>query len=89
LYIDRGGYQIFPERDKGEYEELILGTDKKRGRDFYDKPDGETLHLSNWVDCVRSRKAPNAPAEAGVLAAAAAHLANRALRSGKTAEWKE
>jgi predicted dehydrogenase len=89
LYIDRGGYQIFPERDKGEVEELILGTDKKRGRDFYDKPDGELLHLTNWVESVKSRKTPNAPAEAGVSAAAAAHLANQALRSGKHAEWKE
>jgi predicted dehydrogenase len=89
LNIDRGGYQIFPERDKGQFEELILGTDKKRGRDFYDKPDGELLHLTNWVECVRSRKEPNAPVEAGVRAAAAMHLANLALRSGQMATWKE
>jgi predicted dehydrogenase len=88
LYLDRGGYQIFPEKGKGEFEEWILGTDKQRGRDFYDKPDGELLHLTNWVDCVRSRKTPNAPAEAGVNAAAAAHLANQAYRSGKVVDWK-
>jgi predicted dehydrogenase len=87
LYLDRGGYQLFPEKGKGEFEELILGTDKQRGRDFYDKPDGELLHLTNWVECVRSRKTPNAPAEAGVQAAAAAHLANQAYRSGKVVEW--
>jgi predicted dehydrogenase len=89
LNIDRGGYQIFPERDKGEFEEMILGTDKKRGRDFYDKPDGELLHLTNWVECVRSGKTPNAPVQAGVNAAAAAHLANQALRSNQVAMWKE
>ena len=89
LNIDRGGYQIFPERDKGAFEEMILGTDKKRGRDFYDKPDGELLHLTNWVECARAAKAPHAPVEAGVRAAAAAHLANQALRSGQTATWKE
>jgi predicted dehydrogenase len=89
LNIDRGGYQIFPERDKGQFEELILGTDKKRGRDFYDNPDGELLHLTNWVECVRSRKEPHAPVEAGVRAAAAMHLANLALRSGQMATWKE
>ena len=34
---------------------MILGTDGKgQGRDFYDKPDGELLHLTNWVECVRS-----------------------------------
>jgi predicted dehydrogenase len=88
LNIDRGGYQIFPERDKGDFEELILGTDKKRGRDFYDKPDGELLHLTNWVDSVRAGKPPNAPVEAGVKAAAAAHLSNQALRGNAVVAWK-
>jgi predicted dehydrogenase len=86
LYVDRGRYEIHPERNKGHYEELVLGTGR-RGQDFYDQPDGELLHLSNWVDCVRSRKKPNAPAEAGVSAAAAAHLANKALRAGQVARW--
>jgi predicted dehydrogenase len=87
LYIDRGRYEIIPERGKGEPSELVLGTGR-RGQDFYDKPDGELLHLTNWVDCVRSRNVPTAPVEAGVGAAAAAHLANHALRSGQTAVWK-
>jgi predicted dehydrogenase len=87
LYIDRGRYEIHPERDKGPVEEMVLGTGK-RGRDFYDKPDGELLHLTNWVECVRSRKTPNCPAEAGVSAASSAHLANLALRSGQVAAWK-
>jgi predicted dehydrogenase len=88
LYLDRGRYEFHPERNKGKYEELVLGTGN-RGRDFYDKPDGELLHLTNWVECVRSRKKPNAPAETGVGAAAAAHLANQAFRSGQVAVWKE
>jgi predicted dehydrogenase len=88
LYLDRGRYEIHPERNKGEYEEWVLGTGK-RGADFYDKPDGELLHLTNWVECVRSRKKPNAPAEAGVSAAAAAHLGNQAFRSGQVTVWKE
>jgi predicted dehydrogenase len=88
LYLDRGRYEIHPERNKGKVEEFILGTGK-RGADFYDKPDGELLHLTNWVDCVRSRKTPNCPEEAGVSAAGAAHLGNQAFRSGKVAVWKE
>ena len=40
------------------------------GADFYDKPDGELLHLTNWVECVRDRsKKVACPAEAGVSAA--------------------
>jgi predicted dehydrogenase len=88
LYIDRGRYEIHPERNKGSYEEWVLGTGK-RGQDFYDKPDGELLHLTNWVECVRSRKPPTAPAEAGVRAAGAAHLGNQAFRSGQVALWKD
>ena len=86
LYIDRGRYEVHPERGRGEPSELVLGTGP-RGADFYDKPDGELLHLTNWVDCLRSRAKPNAPVEAGVKAAAAAHLANRALRNGGVASW--
>ncbi|SIO60284.1 Predicted dehydrogenase [Singulisphaera sp. GP187] len=87
LYIDRGRYEIHPEGGKGKPEEWILGTDPHRGRDFYDKPDGELLHLTNWIDCVRSRQRPHCPAEAGVSAASAAHLGNRAYRSGQLATW--
>lgn len=89
LYLDRGRYEIHPERGQGKAEEWVLGTDPHRGRDFYDKPDGELLHLTNWVGCVRSRRRPNCPAEAGVGAASAAHLGNRAYRSGKVVAWSD
>jgi predicted dehydrogenase len=87
LYLDRGRYEVHPERNRRSYEEWILGTGK-RGADFFDQPDGELLHLTNWVDCIRSRNRPNAPAEAGVGAASAAHLGNQAYRSGQVAVWK-
>jgi predicted dehydrogenase len=87
LYMDRGRYEIHPERGRGRYEEVILGRGR-RGQDFYDRPDGELLHLSNWIDCVRSRRRPNCPAEVGVSAAAAAHLANQAFRTGRVAVWQ-
>ncbi len=89
LYVDRGGYQFIPDRGKnGKPQELILGTGG-RGLDFYDKPDGELLHLANWVECVRKREKPACPAEAGVSAASAAHMANQSLRSGQIANWKQ
>lgn len=88
LYVDRGRYEIHPERhSKVPARELILGTGP-RGADFYDSPNGELLHLGNWLDCCRTRQTPAAPAEAGVSAAAAAHLANRALRAGQVAVWQ-
>ncbi len=87
VYVDRGRFELIPERTKKfEAVERIIGTGP-RGADFYDKPDGELLHLTNWIDCVRSRKAPTAPAEAGVSSASAAHLANQALRKGGVGVW--
>jgi hypothetical protein len=91
LYIDRGRYEVIPDRDKKKPEpsSLILGTDQRRGLDFYDKPDGELVHLTNWVECIRDRsKKATSPAEAGVSAASAAHLANESVRSGQIAKWK-
>jgi hypothetical protein len=88
--VDRGRYELTPERGrKGEpLKEIAATRPDYRGADFYDKPDGELVHLTNWVECVRSRKEPTAPLAAGVSSASAAHLANMALRSGQTAVWK-
>lgn len=87
LYCDRGRYEIHPEYDRPiAYRERVLGTGP-RGQDYYDQPDAELLHLNNWFECIRSRGVPNAPVEAGVLAANAAHLANQALREGIVARW--
>ena len=89
LYVDRGRFELLPEpRAKVEAQEMILGTGP-RGRDFYDRPDGEQLHLQDWVDAIRNGRQPAAPASAGVSAAAAAHLGNLALRGSGAAEWRE
>ncbi|MGH9628923.1 MAG: Gfo/Idh/MocA family protein [Bryobacteraceae bacterium] len=96
LYIDRGRYEVHPERKRGARGEtvanplspsdLILG-DGPRGQDFYKNPDGEVLHLSNWLECIRTRKRPNTPAEEGAKAAAAAHLGNIAYKTEAVAKW--
>jgi len=37
-------------------------------------------HMANFIDCIRSRKEPNAPVEIGYRSAVAAHMANVAYR---------
>jgi predicted dehydrogenase len=37
-------------------------------------------HMANWIDCVRSRKTPNATVDIGYRSAIAAHMANMAYR---------
>jgi predicted dehydrogenase len=45
--------------------------------------DGTVSHLRNWLDCIRSRKTPNASMRIGHQAVRAAHIANAAMgRSG-------
>jgi predicted dehydrogenase len=98
LYLDRGRLEVLPERKRDAHNrnaqlptepemQWVLGTGPK-GADFYDEPDGELLHLSNWLECVRSRQTPLAPVEAGISAASAAHLGNIALRKDTVAHWK-
>jgi predicted dehydrogenase len=38
-------------------------------------------HMQNWVDCMRSRKTPNASVDIGYRSAIAAHMANIAYRT--------
>ena len=52
------------------------------------RPDGVALtgdaptqdHMANWIDCIRTRKTPNAPVEIGYRSAVAAHMANISYR---------
>jgi len=87
IYVDRGRFELIPEpRFKGKPEEMILGVGP-RGRDFYERPDGELLHLTDWIDAIRNNRQPSAPIAGGVSSASAAHLANQAMRGTGLALW--
>jgi hypothetical protein len=43
----------------------------------------------NWIDCVRSRKTPNASAEVGYKSAIASHMANLAYRGKRRITLEE
>jgi len=51
------------------------------------KADGSIAHLQNWIDCIRSRKTPNAHIRVAHQAARTSHLANASLRAGKPVRW--
>jgi len=46
-------------------------------------------HVRNWMECIRSRKTPNAPVEAGYSHAIATSMANAAVRTGLKATFDE
>ena len=52
--------------------------------------DGLTsAHMRNWMECVRSRKQPNAPVEAGYSHSIATIMTNAAVRTGQKATFDE
>jgi predicted dehydrogenase len=74
-----------------EATDMVTGKSEETLRYYPEKtnrPKGTALrgespdqnHMANWIDCVRSRKTPNAHAEIGYRSAVAAHMANLAYR---------
>jgi len=47
------------------------------------------LHVQNFLECVRSRKAPTAPMWLGFQAALVVQLANQSLKSGRRMKWNQ
>ena len=70
MKLTRGGFSIIPEGSRTGEPEIQV---KSMG-------DGTRTNLANWLDCIRSRKTPNANVRAGVEAARTSHLANMAMR---------
>jgi hypothetical protein len=48
-----------------------------------------TAHVKNWMDCVRSRKTPNGPIEAGYQHSIATIMSNAAYRTGLKVTFDE
>jgi hypothetical protein len=48
-----------------------------------------TAHMHNWLDCLRSRKQPHAPVEAGYQHSIATIMANAAARTGQRVTFDE
>ena len=48
-----------------------------------------SLHMRNWMECVRSRKQTNAPVEAGYNHSIATIMCNAAVRTGEKVSFDE
>jgi len=63
-------------------------ADAKGGPLALPTPKGpERSHMGNWIDCMRSRKTPNAPIDAGYAHAVACCLGREAERTGKRMKY--
>ena len=61
-----------------------VSTDANTGGDAL-----TTAHVRNWMECVRSRKQPNAPVEAGYNHSIAVIMSNAAYRTGEKVVFDE
>jgi predicted dehydrogenase len=83
LKIDRSRLAFY--RDDAAY---ASGTNTPEPEIFVrSSGDGTLTHLQNWLDCIRSRKAPNAHIRVAHQAARTSHIANAALRAGRRLTW--
>lgn len=80
-------------------QNMVTGRSESATRYFPEKanrPDGAALvgstsdqnHMANFIDCVRSRKQPNASVEIGYLSAVAGHMANLSYRRKERVTWE-
>jgi len=77
LVVNRDGGAVIPEVDpetkSNKTEEFTFAPD----------PDNHSVHVKNFIDCVKSRDTPACPPETGQVVATFAHMANIAARTGE------
>jgi predicted dehydrogenase len=78
MKLNRDGFAVYPE---GKVQRELTHMPEPEIA-VKSQADGTIAHVQNFLDCVRSRKAPNAPIRPAVAIARAAHLANQAYRKG-------
>ena len=87
-----GGLQAGPAKDMGMQPFLLtdqtLPTNMKVESGANTGSDPMTsLHMLNWMQCVRSRNEPNAPARVGFNHSVANIMATKALHTGRRVIW--
>jgi len=76
LSIFRDGYRFIPSKENAQ-----LGEIARAGTNEY--------HVANWLDCMRTRKQPNADVVSGHYSALACHIGNIAYKQRSRALWQK
>ena len=79
LKLNRSGFNVYRENMKGNENPIVTEHGYR---------DGTIQHMQNFFECVKSRKEPNAPVEAGIAAALAGHIANMAYLGTGQISWQ-
>lgn len=78
LKINRAGFTVHRESASAKANPVVKADSFQ---------DGTIDHMQNFLDCVRSRREPNAPVETGVSAARAGQIANLAYHKNGQIAW--
>lgn len=78
LYIFRYGYKFLPAKKNEHLGEIT-----------FEKGTGSaTTHVKNWLDCMRTRRQPNADVTAGHYSSMACHIGNIAYQEKNRVLWR-
>lgn len=83
MRLHRGGYAIYPELTR--YSESP--ENEQPAKAVKSPHDGTPDHMTNFFDCLRSRKQPNAPIAAGIACARAGQMGNIAMREKRVVNY--
>jgi len=83
LFVNREGYTVWPASTTFDVWETFGRTDVLKG----DGTPQHQPHVENFLECLKTRKTPNAPLELTHRATSACILANISLRLGRKLRW--
>lgn len=84
LYANARGFRVYPEKG-GQFQDSSPKMEPIEEK--VENEDMDYLHVRNFLDCVKSRKKPNAPLEEGHRSTCMSLLANIALETRCRIEW--
>ncbi len=91
LVINRTQLAVYDEGSRSRPRPLIPGEIEQGGRRAFlimkAVQDGTYAHMRNFLECMRSRKQPNATVTAGHQGVLGPHLANISYREGRKVRW--
>ena len=83
LVVDRGGYEVIPDRSNEKKGPFFEGIKQKN------YGDGQDEHVENFLECIRKGGTPNASVHVGAKVAIVAEMGNIAYRSQKIIHWDD
>ncbi|MGH9543451.1 MAG: Gfo/Idh/MocA family protein [Terriglobales bacterium] len=83
LFVDREGFKLYPETQREHGKEVALAA----AAEMQEEPNPHLNHVTNFLECVRTRSRPISDIEIGHRSTSVCLLANVAYRSRQRLVW--